>query len=136
MRVYFEANRHVIWNYQTFSVILENEGFTECRALVMILGHGKNNQYGRREFGSCIRHRNVEVCPLGSLPCIFSFDVPENCYDIKVLKSGKSPATSMTYRAHYDATIKVWRSGLAEIADCRCPTRGGPTNGGGTPNVR
>ncbi|OWZ08441.1 hypothetical protein PHMEG_00019017, partial [Phytophthora megakarya] len=103
-----------------FSVILENEGFTECRALVMILGHGKTNQYGRREFGSCIRHCNVEVCPFGSLAlylffrwCVQmedvpNFLVPENWYDIKVLKSGKGPTTSMTYRAHYDATIKAF----------------------------
>ncbi|POM81414.1 Hypothetical protein PHPALM_617, partial [Phytophthora palmivora] len=44
-----------------FSVVLENEGFTESRALVMIMGQGKTNQYGRREFGLCIRHTNVEV---------------------------------------------------------------------------
>ncbi|POM69649.1 Hypothetical protein PHPALM_14048 [Phytophthora palmivora] len=34
-----------------FSVVLEDEGFTECRELVMIMGQGKTNQYRRREFG-------------------------------------------------------------------------------------
>ncbi|OWY95029.1 hypothetical protein PHMEG_00035083 [Phytophthora megakarya] len=50
-----------------FSVVLEHEGFTDCRALVMIMEQGKTNQYGRCEFGSCIRHRNVEICPVGAL---------------------------------------------------------------------
>ncbi|EGZ23183.1 hypothetical protein PHYSODRAFT_324419 [Phytophthora sojae] len=44
-----------------FSVELEHEGFTDCRALVMIMEQGKTNQYGRRDFGSCIRHRNDAV---------------------------------------------------------------------------
>ncbi|ETK91048.1 hypothetical protein F441_23107 [Phytophthora nicotianae CJ01A1] len=103
-----------------FSVELEHEGYTECRALVMIMEQGKTNQYGRREFGSCIRHRNVEVCPVGALGFylfyrwgvqnedIPNFLVPEEWYDIKVLKAGKNKTTPMTYRAHYDATIKAF----------------------------
>ncbi|EGZ27748.1 hypothetical protein PHYSODRAFT_470662, partial [Phytophthora sojae] len=43
-----------------FSVILEHEGYTDCRALVMIMEQGKTNPFGRREFGSCIHHRNVD----------------------------------------------------------------------------
>ncbi|KAE8964038.1 hypothetical protein PR001_g29185 [Phytophthora rubi] len=103
-----------------FSVVLEHEGFSDCRALVMIMEQGKTNQYGRREFGSCIRHRNVEVCPVGALglylfyrwsiknEAIPNFLEPEQWYDIKVLKSGKGMTTALTYRAHYDATVKAF----------------------------
>jgi hypothetical protein len=49
-----------------FSVVLENEGYSDCRALLMIMEQGKTNQYGRREFESCIGHPNVEVCPVGA----------------------------------------------------------------------
>ncbi|POM71737.1 Hypothetical protein PHPALM_11653 [Phytophthora palmivora] len=104
------------------SVVLENEGFTECRALVMVMGQGKTNQYGRREFGSCIRHTNVEVCPIGALALYFFFRwcvqmesipdflQPQKWYDVKVLRSGKDATTAMSYRAHYDATVKAFTS--------------------------
>ncbi|ETO58930.1 hypothetical protein F444_22691 [Phytophthora nicotianae P1976] len=36
------------------------------------------------------------------------FLMPEKWYDIKVLKSGKDAATAMTYRTHYDATVKAF----------------------------
>lgn len=103
-----------------FSVILEHEGFTDCRALVMIMEQGETNRFGRREFGSCIRHINVEVCPVGALTlylfyrwCVQmellpNFLAPEDWYDIKLLKSNKNPTKSMTYRSHYDATIKAF----------------------------
>ncbi|OWZ24841.1 hypothetical protein PHMEG_00022 [Phytophthora megakarya] len=102
-----------------FSVMLEHEGFTDCRALVMIVEQGKTNQYGRREFGSCIRHRNVEICPVGALGFYLfllecstgsrsCFLEPALWYNIKVLKGGKLTTKMMTYRAHYDATVKAF----------------------------
>ncbi|ETI30367.1 hypothetical protein F443_22506 [Phytophthora nicotianae P1569] len=36
------------------------------------------------------------------------FLMPEKWYDVKVLKSAKDAATAMTYRAHYDATVKAF----------------------------
>ncbi|OWZ14393.1 hypothetical protein PHMEG_00012139 [Phytophthora megakarya] len=96
-----------------FSVILEHEGFTEYRALLRIMEQG--NQYGRHEFKSCIRHRNVEVCPIGALGFyIFyrwsvqnedmpNFLVPEECTE-----SRKNRTTPLTYRAHYDAIVKTF----------------------------
>jgi hypothetical protein len=65
----------------------------------MIMDQGKTNQYGRHEFGSCIRHRNVKLCPVGALGfyLFFRWSIqneaipivldPEQWYDIKVLKS-------------------------------------------------
>ncbi|OWZ12684.1 hypothetical protein PHMEG_00014113 [Phytophthora megakarya] len=79
-----------------FSVMLEHKGFTDCRALVMIMQQGKPNQYERRDFGSCIRHWNVEI----------SLSARSN--NIKVLKGGKLTTKAMTCRAHYDATVKAF----------------------------
>ncbi|OWY91345.1 hypothetical protein PHMEG_00040110 [Phytophthora megakarya] len=91
-------------------VILEHEAYTEGCALVMIMEQGKTNQYGRREFRSCIWHRNVEVCPieaLGFYLCyrwsvqtedVPNFLVPEEWYDVKVRKAGKNRTTPWTYR--------------------------------------
>jgi hypothetical protein len=95
-----------------FSVVLEHEGHSDCRALVIIMEH--------REFGSCIRHRNVEICPVGALAfylffrwniqneVVPNFLAPEDWYDIRVLKSGKDAKSPLTYRAHYDATVKAF----------------------------
>ncbi|OWZ13082.1 hypothetical protein PHMEG_00013660 [Phytophthora megakarya] len=103
-----------------FSVILEHEGYTECRALVMIMEQGKTYQYGRREFGSCIRHQNLEMCPVGALDYYLfyrwsvqnedvpNFLVPEEWYEAKVLKAGKNRTTPLTYRVHYDANVNAF----------------------------
>ena len=45
---------------------LEGEGPTpeiECPALVLLLDHGKTNQFGNAQHGSFIRNSNVEACP-------------------------------------------------------------------------
>ncbi|POM78092.1 Hypothetical protein PHPALM_4427 [Phytophthora palmivora] len=90
-----------------FSIPLEHEGYTDCRALVMIMEQGKTNQFGRREFGSCRRHCKVEICPVGALAFYFffrwsiekedipNFLVPERWYDIKLLKSGTDLLTPL-----------------------------------------
>jgi len=102
------------------SVVLEHEGHSDCRALVIIMEHGKTNQYGRREFGSCIRHRNVEICPVGALAfylffrwniqneVVPNFLVPEDWYDIKVLKSGKGAKSPLIYRVDIVPGPRHW----------------------------
>ena len=54
-----------------FTLELENEGFTPCRALVVLMEQGKPNQFGRKELGACIRHRHVENCPVGAVGLYF-----------------------------------------------------------------
>jgi hypothetical protein len=46
---------------------LKNEGPTQCFVAVAILDQGKTNQFGRIEYGGCVRARDVEVCPVGAL---------------------------------------------------------------------
>ncbi|KAI8820298.1 uncharacterized protein EV422DRAFT_485556, partial [Fimicolochytrium jonesii] len=36
------------------SVTLEHEGFTDCKALVLVLRQGKTNPFGRIEVSACI----------------------------------------------------------------------------------
>jgi hypothetical protein len=46
---------------------LENEGFSDCFAVVCLADNGKTNQEGRIEYGSFIRNKRVEICPVGAL---------------------------------------------------------------------
>ena len=83
------------------------------------MDQGKTNQFGRREFGSCIRNKDPRVCPFGALGLylfwrfhIESEEVPDFLdprawYDINLLKGGKDRTHGITYRAHYNATIKI-----------------------------
>lgn len=50
-----------------FSMELLNEGPTPCIAAMVIMDQGKINQFGRIEYGGCIRHRDVELCLVGAL---------------------------------------------------------------------
>ena len=105
-----------------FSVELENEGFSQCRALVLLMKQGKTNQFNRREFGSCLRHKNVRICAVGAVAMylFWRFDVenepipdfsdPPQWYDIKLLKGGKDQTSPISYKAHYDATMKAFKA--------------------------
>lgn len=98
-----------------FSISLENEGHSECVALVGILDHGKTNQYNRVEFGASIRHKDVRICVQGALAMYLfarfhidcepfpNFADPSEWYNIKLLKSGKSRVIPMSYRTQYKA---------------------------------
>jgi len=46
------------------SVLLENEGFSVCNALVFVVRQGKTNQFGRTEFGAFIRSKDFRICPM------------------------------------------------------------------------
>jgi hypothetical protein len=45
------------------TVMLDCEGPSECPALVLLMKHGKTNQFGRVEISACMRNTNVEICP-------------------------------------------------------------------------
>lgn len=50
-----------------FSMELNNEGPSKCVAALAIMDQGKMNQFGRIEYGGCIRHKDVILCPIGAL---------------------------------------------------------------------
>ena len=94
------------------SVLLENEGFSVCNALVFVVRQGKTNQFARTEFGAFIRSKDFRICPMGA--CAFylfwryqlenesfpEFRKSEDWFNVKFLKSGKDPTKSIDYRTH------------------------------------
>ncbi|OWZ01332.1 hypothetical protein PHMEG_00027305 [Phytophthora megakarya] len=83
------------------SIRLENEGYSPCRAVVMIKRQGKTNQVGRTEVGACMRNKKVQICPTGFWAFTFfwrchcdqepfpDFSRSETWYPVKLLKHVK-----------------------------------------------
>ncbi|DBA00966.1 TPA: LOW QUALITY PROTEIN: hypothetical protein N0F65_006227 [Lagenidium giganteum] len=94
-----------------FGVLLENEGYSECRALVYIINQGKTNKFSRVEFGSLFAtkiRRYVLVVPwkyIFSSPTLF---VPSMWYNVKLLRGKGDRTTSISYTTHYKATVKAF----------------------------
>ncbi|KAG1041419.1 hypothetical protein G6F43_012099 [Rhizopus delemar] len=103
-----------------FSLEVENQGLTECIALVATISHGKTNQHGKIEYGSSLRHRDVEVCSIGALALyLFShfhfeneefpnFEKRENWYKTVVFK-GDSPFKAIQYKAQHSTYVDVFK---------------------------
>jgi hypothetical protein len=49
-----------------FMLRLDERSPTPCDALVMTMDRGKTNQRGQIEYGAVMRHKNVNVCPIGA----------------------------------------------------------------------
>ena len=49
-----------------FCLLLEGEGPTDCKAVVSSMRNGKTNSFGKLEYGSMIRAKDVEACGTGS----------------------------------------------------------------------
>ncbi|KAG1049061.1 hypothetical protein G6F43_008591 [Rhizopus delemar] len=103
-----------------FSLEVENQGLTECIALVATIAYGKTNQHGKIEYGSSLRHRDVEVCSIGALALyLFSrfhfenekfpnFEKRENWYKTVVFK-GDSPFKAIQYKAQHSTYVDVFK---------------------------
>ncbi|ORE00833.1 hypothetical protein BCV72DRAFT_218416, partial [Rhizopus microsporus var. microsporus] len=50
-----------------FSLVLGNQGISECIALVVTITFGKTNQYDKIEYGSSVQHHDAEVCFISAL---------------------------------------------------------------------
>ncbi|ETI55557.1 hypothetical protein F443_01771 [Phytophthora nicotianae P1569] len=97
------------------SIMLENEGYSPCRAIVMVMRQGKTNQVGRIEVGACMRNKIVEICPHGLLGLYLfwrwhvdgeafpDFTSSDRWYPLKLLKTGKDPKKTMSYKVHREA---------------------------------
>ncbi|KAG1048930.1 hypothetical protein G6F43_008712 [Rhizopus delemar] len=95
-----------------FSLEVENQGLTECIALVATIAHGKTKQHGKIEYGSSLRHRDVEVCSIGALALYlfsrFHFEKRENWYKAGVFK-GDSPFKFNQYKAQNSTYVDVFK---------------------------
>lgn len=49
------------------SLLMPQEGYTDCHALLLIMRKGKANQFSRLEIGAGLRNKNVFVCPFAAL---------------------------------------------------------------------
>ncbi|CAO3692404.1 unnamed protein product [Rhizopus microsporus] len=95
-----------------FSLVLESQGVSECIALIATIIFGKTNQHCKIEYGSSVRHHDVEVCSVGALAMnLFSrfhfenepfpdFTRRENWYETMIFK-GDDRFTPITYRAQH-----------------------------------
>ncbi|KAG2214157.1 hypothetical protein INT45_002647 [Circinella minor] len=101
-----------------FSTELADEGPSKCISLVITMNKGKTNQHGRLEYGAAIRHRSVEVCPLGAMAFHFfcrwhmenesfpEFTARQDWYDIHVLK-GLDRTKPITYNTQRDGYMEA-----------------------------
>jgi hypothetical protein len=104
-----------------FHIKLENEGVTECFALVLVLNQGKTNQFGIIEITGCIRNKEVEVCLIGALGFyLFShfhitkepfpqFNKSEDWYDIKLCPSRNNIREAIRYETQLSAINRCFR---------------------------
>ncbi|KAG2204514.1 hypothetical protein INT46_000267 [Mucor plumbeus] len=103
-----------------FSLKIENQGVTGCVSLVATIAFGKNNQHGKIEYGSAVRHRQVEVCSTGALTTnLFSrfhyenesfpdFTSRERWYETCVVK-GDDSFTPVHCSTQYKAYTKAFK---------------------------
>ena len=103
-----------------FSVfLLENQGISEHIAFVATIAFEKTNQHGKIEYGSSVRHHDVEVCSAGALVMnLFlrlhfenepfpDFTRRENWYENVIFK-GDDRFTSITYRVQHKIYISMF----------------------------
>jgi hypothetical protein len=103
-------------------VRLENEGFGDCYALVLVMRQGKMNQFGKIELSACLRNRDVAICPWGAVGFYFfwrwhlegepfpTFENSRSWYDIKLLKSGRDRTKPISYTTHLQAISSAFEA--------------------------
>lgn len=103
-----------------FSILIENQGVSECISLVSTITFGKTNQHGKIEYGSSVRHRQVEVCSVGALAVnLFSrfhfeneafpdFTTRSAWYDTFVIK-GETPFIPLSYDTQRKVYVETFK---------------------------
>jgi hypothetical protein len=98
-----------------FLLELENEGYTDCKALTIIMDQGKTNQFGKKELGSCIRNKLVGICPLGAVGLYFfsrwhinnepppNFSRNSEWFNYKFAPGRRGPECEISYQSHLDS---------------------------------
>lgn len=106
-----------------FTLDLEDEGYSECPALLLLMREGKTNHTNRSEYAATIRHKDVKLCAFGALAFYFfyrwhvnnepfpDFQRNENWFDIKVLKSNKGSITEeIDYKTQWLSICKAFET--------------------------
>lgn len=107
-----------------FSQLLDNEGFQQCTALVLLIQHGKTNTYGKLQHVGFMRNKDVHVCPVGAVALYFferfhvdleplpSFRQAQDWYDVKFLRGrDRNKSISSTgNKAFASSKVPMWIS--------------------------
>jgi hypothetical protein len=105
-----------------FHIKFENEGVTDCNALVLVLNQGKTNQLGKMEISGCIRNKHVDLCPIGSVGLYFfycfhvtkkpfpKFEKSEDWYDLKLCPAKNDPKGSISYDTQLSSIKKCFKA--------------------------
>lgn len=104
-----------------FTKEMKNEGPTTCLAVMAIMDQGKVNQFGRIDYGGCIRHRDVEVCPVGALAMylfwryhvvgeVFPRTADRKTWYNTHLIDGKDASIEIHYATQYDGMKRAMRA--------------------------
>ena len=95
-----------------FALELDDEGYSACFNVALVMGQGKRNQFGRKEVGSFLRNKNVLICPMGALAIYFfvRYQIENNAfpslwrnadwYDL-YLVPGTKPGKELSFGTHY-----------------------------------
>ena len=107
-----------------FSLELKNMGPTPCKAMIMILNQGKTNPFGRLEYATVVRHKEVLYCPMSQLAFYFfyrwectkepppRFQQRQMWYDLYVLKASLSKP-ALSYETQLEWTNRLFtKAGL------------------------
>jgi hypothetical protein len=101
-----------------FSMELAHESPSQCIATVVIMDQGKMNQVGRIEYEGLIRHREVQLCPVGALEMYLFWRFQQHgeafpdmrhrqgCYDVHVI-NGKCREKEISYTTQANGLKKA-----------------------------
>ncbi|OWZ06486.1 hypothetical protein PHMEG_00021252, partial [Phytophthora megakarya] len=101
------------------TLVLENEGYSAYRDVVMVMRQGKTNQVGHIEVDACMMSNYVKICPHGMLgfDCFWwwhvegesfpDFTSSECWYPIELLNTGKDSTKPMSYKVYHDAITAI-----------------------------
>ena len=99
-----------------FSMELENQGVSKCIAMVATSTFGKTNKEGKIQYGSALRHANVELCPIGAFAQYFFSRYHHKNHPFPDLTSRQCwydtylfPNEKGTSSISYDEQLKVYK---------------------------
>jgi Centromere DNA-binding protein complex CBF3 subunit, domain 2 len=98
-----------------FILDLENEGPTECKAIIVIMEQWKTNQFAQKELGACIQNMYCAICPIGAVAfhfftcwhldveCQPSLATSQEWFNIKFAPGRRGLTKEITYNSHLKA---------------------------------
>src|SRR5947208_9320817 len=115
----------------------EREGPSTCTATIFLLGGGKTNKTGNKEYMGALRHKDPILCVVGALAILFfwrwhlageappNFKSRKSWYKTKLLV-GKNKDSKITYPTQYQDVIRAFEeSGIVSQKVTHAPRKQG-----------